>query len=88
MKKENSFISTFVDGNVTTTIETIYDKDENITSRKTTFQCDNILDADEVFTYVVISINNDIAEGLAIVDMDKMVDAHQGVFVTYVARRK
>lgn len=88
MKKENSFISTFVDGNITETIEVFYDKDNNIKSRKITFSSDDILDMNEVFMSVVLSINGDIAEGFTIVDMDKMADAHQGIYVTYVARRK
>lgn len=88
MKKANSFISTFVDGNITETIEIFYDKNENIKSRRMTFQSDDILDMEEVFMSVVLSINGDIAEGFTIVDMNKMVDAHQGIYVTYVARRK
>ena len=88
MKKANSFISTFVVGNITETIEIFYDKNENIKSRRMTFQSDDILDMEEVFMSVVLSINGDIAEGFTIVDMNKMVDAHQGIYVTYVARRK
>ena len=88
MKKENSFISTFVDGNITITMENFYDKYDNITSRRTSFQSEDVLDMHEVFVSVVISINSDIAEGLSIVGMDKTVSAHEGVFVTYVARRK
>lgn len=88
MKKENSFISTFVDGNITKTIEVFYDKFDNHVGTRVSIQSDNIFDTEEVFTRAVYSMSYDIEEGFSIVGMDKMVDAHQGVFVTYVARRK
>lgn len=88
MKIASSFISTFTDGSITKRVELFYNKYEEVIGNKITIQSDDICDMHEVFTSVVVSMDRDIAEGFSIVGMDKIVDAHQGVFVTYVGRRK
>ena len=85
---KDHLISAEINGNISKITRAFYNKAGHVSGYKTTFHSCDICDMHEVFVSVVLSIDRRIAEGFSIVEMDKTVGVHEGVTVTYVARRK